>query len=109
MAACGREYLARREGKGSLNFAQYKYSEKLRGEIMKSFGTLAVGLCLAVVWVFLLPEASALALAAQAPKAGGSLTVPIMFAAVVLCLVLGVALRAFSKPASDLSLKQRVK
>jgi len=76
---------------------------------MKSFRSLTGGLGLAVVWVFLLPEASAFALAPQAPQAGGSLTVSIMFAAVVLCLVLGVALRAFSKPSSDLSLVQRVK
>ncbi|HLV88214.1 MAG TPA: hypothetical protein VKV39_14610 [Candidatus Sulfotelmatobacter sp.] len=76
---------------------------------MKSFRTLAGGLCLAVVWVFLLPEASALALAPQAPKASTSLAIPIMLAAVVLCLVLGLVLRAFSKPPSDLSLNQRLK
>ena len=76
---------------------------------MKSFRTFAGALCLAVVWVLLLPKASALALAPQAPKTGGSLTIPITLAAVVVCLVLGVGLRAFSKPSSDLSLNQRVK
>jgi hypothetical protein len=32
-----------------------------------------------------------------------------MLAAAVLCLVLGVIMRAFSKPAAELSLNQRVK
>jgi hypothetical protein len=90
-----------------LRTCEYGTSEKLRGEIMKSFRTFAGALCLAVVWVLLLPKASALA--PQVPKAGGSLTIPIMLAAVVLCLVLGLGLRAFSKPPSDLSLNQRVK
>jgi len=73
---------------------------------MKSFRTLAGALCVAVVCLAA-PEASALA--PQAPKASASLTIPIMLAAVVLCLVLGVVLRAFSKPPSDLSLNQRTK
>jgi hypothetical protein len=32
-----------------------------------------------------------------------------MFAAVVLCLVIGVVLRAFSEPTAELSLNQRTK
>ena len=76
---------------------------------MKSFTTFAATLCLAVVWVLLLPEASGLALAPQVPKTGSSLTVPIMLAAVGLCLVIGVVLRAFSKPPAELSLNQRTK
>ena len=75
---------------------------------MKSFMTCAGALWLAVVWV-LLPEASALALPPQVPKTGSFLTVPIMLAAVVLCLVIGVVLRAFSKPPAELSLNQRTK
>jgi len=73
---------------------------------MKSLMTYAGALCIAAVCL-LAPEASALA--PQAPKASASLTVPIMLAAVVLCLVLGVALRAFSKSPGDLSLNQRKK
>ena len=76
---------------------------------MKSFMTFAGTLCLAVVWVLAVPEASALALPPQLPKTGSSLTVPIMLAVVVLCLVLGVVLRAFSKPPGELSLNQRTK
>jgi LPXTG-motif cell wall-anchored protein len=76
---------------------------------MKSLTTFAGTLCLAVVWVLLLPEASALALPAQLPKTGSSLTVPIMLGVVVLCLVIGVVLRAFSKPPAELSLNQRNK
>jgi len=76
---------------------------------MKSLMTFAGTLCLAVVWVLLLPEASAVALAPQVPKTGSSLTVPIMLADVVLCLVIGVVLRAFSKPAAELSLNQQAK
>jgi len=75
---------------------------------MKSLMTSAGALCVAAVCL-LAPEASALALAPQAPKASASLTVPIMLAVVVLCLVLGVVLRAFSKPPSDVSLNQRTK
>ena len=75
---------------------------------MKSLMTFAGTLGLAVAWVLLLPEASALALP-QVPKTGSSLTVPSMLAAVMLCLVTGVVLRAFSKPAAELSLNQRVK
>jgi hypothetical protein len=56
-----------------------------------------------------LPEASALALAPQVPKTGSYLTVPIMLAVVAVCLVIGVGLRAFSKPPADLSLNQRTK
>ena len=76
---------------------------------MKSLRTFAVALCMVFVCVLALPEASALALSPQLPKAGSSLTVPIMLAAVVLCLVIGVVLRAFSKPSAELSLNQRTK
>ena len=76
---------------------------------MKSFMTFAGMLSLAVVWVLVLPEASAMTLSLHLPKTSNSLTVPIMFAAVVLCLVIGVALRAFSKPEAELSLNQRTK
>lgn len=76
---------------------------------MKSLMTFAGTLGLAVVWVLLLPEASALALPPQVPKTSSSLTVPIMLAAVVLCLVIGAVLRAFSKPAAELSLNQQAK
>ena len=76
---------------------------------MKSLMTFAATLCLVVVWVLALPEASALAPTPQLPEANNSLTVPIMLAVVVLCLVIGVVLRAFSKPAAELSLNQRTK
>jgi small-conductance mechanosensitive channel len=76
---------------------------------MKSFMALAATLCLVLVWVLALPEALALALSPQAQKTGSSLTIPIMFAAVVLCLVIGVVLRAFSEPTAELSLNQRTK
>jgi hypothetical protein len=75
---------------------------------MKSFMTFTSTLWLAVVWV-LLPEASAQALPPQVAKTGSSLAVPVMLAAVVLCLVIGVVLRAFSKPPAELSLNQRTK
>ena len=76
---------------------------------MKSLMTFAGTLCLAAVWVLVLPEASALALPPQVPKTGGHLTVAIMLAVVAVCLVIGVGLRAFSKPPADLSLNQRTK
>jgi hypothetical protein len=76
---------------------------------MKLFTTLAGTLCLTIVWVLVLPEALALALPPQLPRTGGSLTVPVMLAVVVLCLVTGVVLRAFSKPPAELSLNQRTK
>jgi hypothetical protein len=76
---------------------------------MKSLKSFTSTSCLAVVWVLVLPKASALALAPQVPKIGSSVTVPIMLAVVVLCLVVGVGLRAFSKPAAELSLNQRTK
>jgi hypothetical protein len=75
---------------------------------MKSFMTFAGPLCVAAVCL-LVPEASALALAPQLAKTGSSLVVPVMIGAVVLCLVIGVALRAFSKPPGELSLNQRTK
>ena len=68
-----------------------------------------VSLSLAVVWVLALPEASAMTLPLHLPKTSNSLTVPFMLAAVVLCLVIGVALRAFSKPEAELSLNQKTK
>jgi len=77
---------------------------------MKSLRTFEGALCLAVLWVLALPEASALTLPLHLPKTSNSLTVPIMLAAVVLCLVIGVVLvRAFSKPPAELSLNQRTK
>jgi hypothetical protein len=66
-------------------------------------------LSLAVVWVLALPEASGMTLSLHLPKTTNSLTVPIMLAVVVLCVVIGVALRAFSKPEAELSLNQRTK
>jgi len=76
---------------------------------MKSFRTVASALCMAVVSVFFVPEASALALPTEVPKASSSLTIPIMLGAVVVCLVIGVILRTFSKPPAELSLNQRTK
>ena len=76
---------------------------------MKSFTTFAGMLCLAVVCVLAVPETSAMTLPLHLPKTSNSLTVPIMLAAVALCLVIGVALRAFSKPEAELSLNQRTK
>jgi len=76
---------------------------------MKSFRTVTGALYLAVVWVLALPEASGLAQPPQVAKTSSSLTVPIMLGAVVLCLVIGVILRAFSKPPAELSLNQRTK
>jgi hypothetical protein len=76
---------------------------------MKSFTSFAGTLCLAAVWVLALPEASALTLPLHLPKTSNSLTIPIMLATVVLCVVVGVALRAFSKPEVELSLNQRTK
>jgi hypothetical protein len=75
--------------------ALYQRLGELRGEIMKSFMTFAGTLCLTVVWVLVLPEASALALPPQVPKPGSSLTAPIMLAVVV--------------PPAELSLNQRTK
>lgn len=75
---------------------------------MKAFMTFAGALCVAAVCL-LVPEVSALALAPQVAKPGSSLVVPVMIGAVVLCLVIGVVLRAFSKPPGELSLNQRTK
>jgi hypothetical protein len=75
---------------------------------MKSLMTCAGAFCVAAVCL-VVPEASALGLTSQVPQTSSSLTVPIMVAAVVLCLVVGVALRAFSKPPAELSLNQRTK
>jgi hypothetical protein len=75
---------------------------------MKSLMTCAGVLCVAVVCL-LAPEASAMALAPQFMKTGGFLAISIVLGVVALCLVIGVALRAFSKSPSDLSLNQRTK
>lgn len=75
---------------------------------MKWLMTCAGALCVAAVCL-LVPEASALAPAPQVAKTGSSLVVPVMLGAVVLCLVIGVVLRAFSKAPSELSLNQRTK
>jgi len=75
---------------------------------MKSLMTCAGALCVAVVCL-LAPEASALALAPQSMKTGGFLAISVVLGVVALCLVIGLVLRAFSKPPSDLSLNQRVK
>ena len=75
---------------------------------MKSFMTCAGAICVAV-FCLLAPEASAIALAPQFMKTGGFLTISVVSGVVVLCLVIGVVLRAFSRSSSDLSLNQRTK
>jgi len=75
---------------------------------MKSRMTYAGVLCVAV-FCLLAPQASAMALAPQFMKTGGFLAISIVLGVVALCLVIGVALRAFSKSSSDLSLNQRTK
>ena len=75
---------------------------------MKSLMTRAAALCVPA-FCLVVPESSALALAPQVPKTGISVTVPIMFGVAVLCLVIGVVLRAFSKPEAELSLNQQTK
>ena len=74
---------------------------------MKSLMTFAGVLCIALVCLFA-PEA-ALALAPQFMKTGGFLPISVVLAIVAACLVLGLVLRAFSKPPTDLSLNQRTK
>jgi uncharacterized membrane protein YczE len=76
---------------------------------MKSFRTVAGALFMAVVSVLFVREASALALPTDVAKTSSSLTIPIMLGAVVVCLAIGVILRAFSKPPAELSLNQRTK
>jgi len=88
--------------------ARYRRILQLRGEIMKSFVTFAGALGVAVVCL-LAPKASALAVSAQFMKTGGFLPIAVVLGAVVLCLVIGVVLRAFSKPPGELSLNQRTK
>ena len=73
---------------------------------MKSLMTYAGVLCVALVCL-LAPEASALALAPQFMKTGGFVAISVVLGVVVACLVIGLVLRAFSKPPSDLSLNQR--
>ncbi|HTS06912.1 MAG TPA: hypothetical protein VMP68_15135 [Candidatus Eisenbacteria bacterium] len=75
---------------------------------MKSFMTCAGAICVAV-FCLLAPEASAIALAPQFMKTGGFLAISVVSGVVVLCLVIGVVLRAFSRSSSDLSLNQRTK
>jgi len=75
---------------------------------MKSFMTCAGAICVAV-FCLLAPEASAMALAPQFMKTGGFLAISVVLGVVVLCLVIGVVLRAFSRSSSDLSLNQRTK
>jgi len=75
---------------------------------MKSFMTCAGAICVAV-FCLLAPEASAIALAPQFMKTGGFLAISVVLGVVVLCLVIGVVLRAFSRSSSDLSLNQRTK
>jgi len=75
---------------------------------MKSMMTFAGALGVAVVCL-LAPQASALALSPQFMKTGGFLAIAIVLGAIVLCLVIGVVLRAFSKPPGELSLTQRTK
>jgi len=75
---------------------------------MKSFMTCAGAIGVAV-FCLLAPEASAMALAPQFMKTGGFLAISVVLGVVVLCLVIGVVLRAFSRSSSDLSLNQRTK
>ena len=75
---------------------------------MKSFMTCAGAICVAV-FCLLAPEASAMALAPQFMKTGGFLAISVVLGVVVLCLVIGVVLRAFSRSSSDLSLNQPTK
>ena len=75
---------------------------------MKSFMTCAGAICVAVSCL-LAPEAPAMALAPQFMKTGGFLAISVVSGVVVLCLVIGVVLRAFSRSSSDLSLNQRTK
>jgi hypothetical protein len=70
---------------------------------MTLFKKFASALCLASVCVLAGPEALALELPSQ-PKTWS--TLPILITLVVLCLVIGVVLRAFSKPAASLSIDQ---
>jgi hypothetical protein len=93
---------------GFLRTCQQQRFEELRGKIMESLMTCAGALCVAAVCL-VVPEASALAVSPQVPKTGGFLTITVMLAAVLLCLVIGLVLRAFSKPPTDLSLNQRTK
>ncbi len=75
---------------------------------MTSLKGFASTLWLAVVSVVVPPEASALELPNHLTKGGISLPLLIVLG-VVCCLVIGVVLRAFSKPAAELSLNQPTK
>ena len=75
---------------------------------MKSFVTFAGALGVAVVCL-LAPEASALTVSTQFMKTGGFLAIAVVLGAVVMCLVIGMVLRAFSKSPGELSLNQRTK
>lgn len=107
MAVFGREPLTSCQGNG---FAErlLEHFRELRGVIMKSYLTFAGALCVAIVCL-LAPEASALALSTQFMKSGAFLAVAVVLGAVLLCLVIGMALRSFSKPPGELSLNQRPK
>ena len=74
---------------------------------MRFVTTCGGALCAAVC--LLAPEASALALAPQFMKTGGFVPISVALGVVAVCLVIGLVLRAFSKPSSDLSLNQRTK
>jgi hypothetical protein len=75
---------------------------------MKSLMIFAGALGVVVVCL-LTPEASAVALSTQFMKTGGFLAIAAVLGAVLLCLVIGVVLRAFSRPPGELSLNQRTK
>ena len=106
MAVLGREPLAVRATVSQNSLLEH--FRELRRAIMKSYLTFAGALCVAIVCL-LTPEASALSASAQFMKTGGFLAIAAVLGAVVLCLMIGVALRSFSKPPTDLSLNQRTK
>ena len=107
MAVFGREPLTSCQGNG---FAErlLGHFRELRGAIMKSYLIFAGALCVAIVCL-LTPEASALPASAQFMKTDGFVAIAAVLGAVVLCLMIGMALRSFSKPPTDLSLNQRTK
>jgi len=75
---------------------------------MKSYMTFAGALCVGVLCL-LAPEASALVQAPQFMKTGGFLAITPVLGAVLLCLVIGMALRSFSKAPRGLSINLRTK
>jgi hypothetical protein len=72
---------------------------------MKPFKLFATVLSLAVSCVLALPAAAEAS--NQGPKTISSLSIFVMLA--LLCLVIGLGLRAFSKPPTDLSINQTKK